>query len=83
MDIKKVAELYFEKDQTAQELGETGQDTGDVIYGSIGDLLQQIPDETLAQKIDMLILEMSDADKREYFIKGFEACAAMQDSVKT
>lgn len=71
MDIRDMAELYYEKDQIAQELGETGQDTGDEIYCRIGELLQQMSDRELAERIDLLILEMSDADKKDYFIKGF------------
>ena len=72
MSIKETAELYYEKHLMAQELGEVEQDTGDAIYCQIGELLEQIPDKELVEKIDLLILEMSDADKKEYFIKGFE-----------
>lgn len=72
MKIKELAELYYEKDQMAQELGETEPDSGDEIYCKIGELLQEIPDKELVDKIDLLILEMSDVDKKEYFIKGFE-----------
>ncbi len=75
MKINEMAELYYEKSQIAQELGEAEQDAGDEIYCRIGELLQQIPDRELAEKIDLLILEMSDADKKEYFIKGFENAA--------
>jgi hypothetical protein len=72
MNIRETAELYFEKYQMDQDMGLCEQDTGDEIYCAIGELLQQIPDEALAEKIDLLILEMSDADKKEYFIRGFE-----------
>jgi hypothetical protein len=73
MKIRELAELSFEKQQMAQELGEEDQDTGDEIYCQIGELLAQIGNEELTEKIDMLILEMSEADKHEYFVKGFEA----------
>lgn len=73
MKIRELAELSFEKQQMAQELGEEEQDTGDAIYCQIGELLAQIGNEELAEKIDILILEMSEADKHEYFVKGFEA----------
>ena len=76
MNTREMAELYYEKQQMAQEMGEGGQDTGDDIYCQIGELLQEINDEELVEKIDMLILEMSEADKKEYFIKGFEACSS-------
>lgn len=72
MNIREKAEMYYEEQQMSQELGEDGPDTGDEIYCRIGELLAQIGDEELAEKIDMLILEMSDVDRREYFIKGFE-----------
>ena len=75
MKIKELAELNFEKQQVAQEMGETEQDTGDDIYCQIGELLEKLDDQELAEKIDMLILEMSEADKREYFLKGFIAGA--------
>ena len=78
MKIRELAELNFEKQQMAQEMGEGGQDTGDGIYCQIGELLQEINDEELAEKIDMLILEMSEADKKEYFIKGFEAASSLE-----
>lgn len=71
MKIHELAELYYEKQQIDQELGEETQDTGDEIYCRIGELLQQISDRNLANQIDLLILEMSDADRHEYFIKGF------------
>ena len=77
MNIHETAELYFEKQQMAQELGEEGQDTGDEIYCQIVEILAQINDEDLAEKIDMLILEMSESDKREYFIKGFKSGAGI------
>lgn len=73
MNINELAELNYEKQQMAQELGEDGQDTGDDIYCQIGELLAQVGNEELAEKIDMLILEMSEADKKEYFVKGFKA----------
>ena len=73
MNINELAELNYEKQQMAQELGEDGQDTGDDIYCQIGELLAQVGNEELAEKIDMLILEMSEADKKEYFVKGFNA----------
>lgn len=76
MNTRETAELYYEKYQMAQDLGEVEQDTGDEIYCQIGELLQQIENEELAEKIDMLILEMSEADKKEYFIKGFETGVA-------
>lgn len=77
MNIKELAELYYEKQQVAQELGEEGQDTGDEIYCRIGEVVEQIAeqaaiDRELLEKLDLLILEMSDADRKEYFIKGFE-----------
>ena len=75
MKIKELAELNYEKQQMAQEMGETEQDTGDDIYCQIGELLAQIGNEDLAEKLDMLILEMSEADKYEYFVKGFIAGA--------
>ena len=77
MNIKQLAEFYYEKQQMAQELGEEGQDTGDEIYCRIGELLGQIKDRELEEKIDLLILEMSDADREEYFIKGFETALEM------
>lgn len=73
MNINELAELNYEKQQMAQELGEDGQDTGDDIYCQIGELLARVGNEELAEKIDMLILEMSEADKKEYFVKGFKA----------
>ncbi len=79
MNIKELAELYYEKDQVDQELGEAVQDTGDEIYCRIGELLHGFPDRELAEKIDLLILEMSDADKREYFVKGFRACSELNN----
>lgn len=75
MKIKELAELSFEKQQIAQEMGEAEQDTGDDIYCQIGELLEKLDDQELAEKIDMLILEMSEADKHEYFVKGFIAGA--------
>ena len=80
MNTKQMAELYYERQQLAQELGEEGQDTGDEIYCQIGELLTQIAEQAdveqeLLEKLDLLILEMSDADRREYFIKGFETAA--------
>lgn len=82
MKTREMAELYFEEQQMAQELGEEAQDTGDDIYCQIGELLAQIGNEELAEKIDMLILEMSEADKKEYFIKGFEKGAAAKNKKK-
>lgn len=73
MKIRELAELNFEKQQMAQEMGEDGQDAGDAIYCQIGEILEKLEDQELAEKLDMLILEMSESDKKEYFIKGFEA----------
>lgn len=73
MKLKELAELNFEKQQMAQEMSEDGQDTGDEIYCQIAEILENLEDQELAEKLDMLILEMSEADKKEYFIKGFEA----------
>lgn len=75
MNVREQAEKNYEQYEHDQALGRLVQDSGDEIYCNIGELLQQIPDETLAEKIDLLILEMSDADKREYFIKGFLAAS--------
>ena len=77
MNMRELAALYYEKQQMAQELSEEGQDTGDEIYCRIGELLEQINDRQLAEKIDMLVLEMSDADRIEYFVKGFETALEM------
>ena len=76
MKIRELAELNFEKQQMAQEMGEDGQDTGDEIYCQIAEILEKLEEQEVAEKLDMLILEMSEADKKEYFVKGFEACSA-------
>lgn len=73
MRTKEMAIDYYEKEVHLEETDAYVKTEGDEIYCCIGDLLEQLSDRDFAGKLDMMILEMSEADRKEYFIKGFEA----------